>query len=137
MQSALHSEDPHNQLAIAYHLIVDNKRFVDINTMYKYDYLTYLFFLCGWQLIVKTIRNWKDKMFFFILWSLYIEPENSGWFMMVGIVKTVYGRVMVAVVSKLKIHLTNILTFMSELLLFLVKNQEWIVGCFFLSCKIF
>ncbi|CAL4077167.1 unnamed protein product, partial [Meganyctiphanes norvegica] len=35
IQSALLSEDPHNQLAIAYHLIVDNKRFADINTMYS------------------------------------------------------------------------------------------------------
>ncbi|MCL4126527.1 UNVERIFIED_CONTAM: hypothetical protein GTU68_010785 [Idotea baltica] len=35
VKSALISEDPHNQLAIAYHLIVDNKRFVDVNTMYS------------------------------------------------------------------------------------------------------
>lgn len=36
VQNALHSDDPHNQLAIAYHLIVDNKRFVDVNTMYRF-----------------------------------------------------------------------------------------------------
>ena len=35
MKGALLSEDPHNQLAIAYHLIVDNKRFQDANNMYS------------------------------------------------------------------------------------------------------
>ncbi|XP_066964115.1 5'-AMP-activated protein kinase catalytic subunit alpha-2 isoform X1 [Macrobrachium rosenbergii] len=35
VQDALLSEDPHNQLKIAYNLIVDNKRFADANALYS------------------------------------------------------------------------------------------------------
>lgn len=35
VQSAILSEDPHNQLKIAYNLIVDNKRFADANALYS------------------------------------------------------------------------------------------------------
>nr|XP_053629506.1 5'-AMP-activated protein kinase catalytic subunit alpha-2-like [Cherax quadricarinatus]QPF20893.1 AMP-activated protein kinase subunit alpha [Cherax quadricarinatus] len=35
VQNAILSEDPHNQLKIAYNLIVDNKRFADANAMYS------------------------------------------------------------------------------------------------------
>lgn len=36
VQSAILSEDQHNQLKIAYNLIVDNKRFADANAMYRW-----------------------------------------------------------------------------------------------------
>ncbi|KAK4293088.1 hypothetical protein Pmani_034186 [Petrolisthes manimaculis] len=35
LQSAILSEDEHNQLKIAYNLIVDNKRFADATAMYS------------------------------------------------------------------------------------------------------
>lgn len=35
VQSAILSEDQHNQLKIAYNLIVDNKRFADATAMYR------------------------------------------------------------------------------------------------------
>ena len=37
VQTAILSEEPQNQLKIAYNLIVDNKRFADANAMYRWD----------------------------------------------------------------------------------------------------
>lgn len=39
VQSAILSEDQHNQLKIAYNLIVDNKRFADATAMYRLAYI--------------------------------------------------------------------------------------------------
>jgi 5'-AMP-activated protein kinase catalytic alpha subunit len=41
VREALSTSDPHNQLSIAYHLIVDNKRFADASAQQRLAY--YLF----------------------------------------------------------------------------------------------
>lgn len=71
MHSALLSGDPHDQLAIAYHLIVDNKRIADeaakaelrgLNFFIDQLFLKFLFFFCNDKrldlLLCRFLHRW-------------------------------------------------------------------------------